>query len=278
MTSNFSRRSFLALAAAAPLVRAQGARPPVGLELYSVRTDFTKDPKAVVTAVAKMGYQVVEFYGPYYQWTPDQAKEMRKLMDDLGIRCNSTHNDARNLSAEGLPKAIELNQIIGSKYVVMASAGNPKGLDGWKGVADVLSAAAEKLRTVGLRTGYHNHQTEFRPIEGKMPIEVIAGSTPKDVMLQFDVGTCVEVGYDPIKWIEANPGRINSVHCKDWGAGADRGYRVLFGEGDVPWKKVFAAAEKSGGVEWYLIEQEGSRFPELEGAQKCLDNFKKLRA
>jgi sugar phosphate isomerase/epimerase len=278
MTSNFSRRSFLALAAATPLARAQGRRPPIALELYSVRTEFTKDPKAVVTAVAKMGYQVVEFYGPYYQWTPDQAKEMRKLMDDLGIRCNSTHNDARNLSAEGLPKAIELNQIIGSKYIVMASAGNPRGLDGWKGVADTLAAAAEKLRPVGLRTGYHNHQAEFRPIEGKMPIEVIAGSTPKDVMLQFDVGTCVEVGYDPVKWIEANPGRINSVHCKDWGAGADRGYRVLFGEGDVPWKKVFDAAEKSGGLEWYIIEQEGSRFPELETAQKCLDNYKKLRA
>jgi sugar phosphate isomerase/epimerase len=282
MTSNLSRRSFLAATAAAPLARvvAQGKRPPLGLELYSVRDELTKDNDATVTAVAKMGYEVVEFYSPYYQWTAERAKQIRKLMDDLGIRCNSTHNDARNLTAEGLPKAIELNQIIGSRYIVMASAGNPRGLDGWKGVADTLAAAAEKLKPLNMRAGYHNHAPEFRPIEGKMPLEVIAANTPKEMMLQFDVGTAVEVGYDPVKWIEANPGRINCMHCKDWGAGTgqDRAYRVLFGEGDVPWLKVFAAAEKVGGIEWYLIEQEGSRFPALEGAKRCLDNYKKLRA
>ncbi len=280
MSSNLSRRSFLAAAAAAPLatVVAQRRRPPIGLELYSVRDQMDKDVKATVTAVAKMGYPVVEFYGPYYQWTVDQAKEYRKLIDDLGIKCNSTHNDARNLSAEGLPKAIELNQIIGSKCIVMASAGNPRGIDGWKNVAATLSAASEKLRPLGMRAGYHNHQAEFREVEGQMPIQVIATNTPKDVVLQLDVGTCVEVGYDPVKWIEANPGRINCIHCKDWGAGADRGYRVLFGEGDAPWLKIFAAAEKVGGAEWYLIEQEGSRFSSLESAQKCIENYKKLRA
>ena len=51
-------------------------------------------------------------------------------------------------------------------------------------------------------------------------------------MLQFDVGTCVEAKSDPVAWIDQNPGRIRSMHCKDWSA--DKGYKVLFGEGDVP--------------------------------------------
>ena len=108
MISNLSRRSFLAATAAAPLARvgAQGKRLPVGIELYSVRDELAKDNDATLTAIAKMGYEVVEFYSPYYQWTAERAKQIRKLMDDLGIRCNSTHNDARNLTAEGLPKAI----------------------------------------------------------------------------------------------------------------------------------------------------------------------------
>jgi sugar phosphate isomerase/epimerase len=159
----------------------------------------------------------------------------------------------------------------------MASAGNPSGLDAWKGVADTLSSAAEKLRIVGMKAGYHNHKAEFVPINGKMPIQVIAENTPKDVMLQLDAGTCVDAGYDPVKWIEANPGRINCIHCKDWGAGAGREYMVLFGEGDVQWQKIFQAAERTGGLEWYLIEQEGSRFPELETAEKCLENYRKMR-
>jgi len=284
MTSHgsISRRSFLAAAAAAPLASAtpQGSRIPIGLELYSVRGELTKDLMGTVRAVAKMGYEVVEFYGPYYSWTADYAKDVRKLLDDLGIRCNSTHNDAGNFAPEGLPKAIELNQAIGSKHIVMASAGNPKSLDGWKAVGERLAQAAEKLRPLGMRAGYHNHQTEFTPLEGTRPIEVIAASTPKDVILQLDVGTCVEVGSDPVAWINANPGRFNCIHCKEWaaGTGPDKGYRSLFAEGDAPWKKVFEAAESKGGVEYYLIEQEGSRFPALETAERCLANWKKLRA
>jgi sugar phosphate isomerase/epimerase len=280
MKPDFSRRSLLAMAAGAPLTRAvaQSRRIPVGLELYSVRDELAKDVKGTVTAVARMGYQVVEFYSPYYQWTSEYAKEIRKLMDDLGIRCNSTHNDYRALTPEGLAKAIELNGILGAKYVVMASS-PANSAESWKGVAGVLTAASEKLQSAGLRTGYHNHQTEFRAtVDGKMPIEIIAANTPKSVMLQLDVGTCVEVGYDPAKWIEANPGRINCVHLKEWGAGPGRGYECLFGEGDVKWARVFAAAEKAGGVEFYLIEQEGSRLPQLEAARRCLENCRKGQA
>ena len=51
---------------------------------------------------------------------------------------------------------------------------------------------------------------------------------------------------------------------------------MLFGEGNAPWKKIFAAAESKGGVEYYLIEQEGSRFPPFETAERCLASFKKI--
>ncbi len=100
---SISRRGFLAAAAAAPLALAvpAGKSLPVGIELYSVRDEMAKDTLATVRAIAKMGYQVVEFYGPYYQWTPEFAKDVRKVLDDTGIRCHSTHNDARNLRPEG---------------------------------------------------------------------------------------------------------------------------------------------------------------------------------
>lgn len=279
--TSLSRRSFLAFAATAPLVTAapQGKRIPIGLELYSVRDELTKDLKGTVTAVAKMGYEVVEFFSPYFTWTPEYAREVRKLMDDLGIRCNSTHNGPNAFTGDGIAKAIDLNKTLGVKFIVMASAGRvDPGLDGWKKVSDTLTQASEKFRAAGLRAGYHNHQAEFKPLDGKRPIEVIAANTPKDFMLQLDVGTCVEVGSDPVAWIKANPGRINSLHCKDWSAGEGKGYRVLFGEGDAPWKQILQAAESTGGVEYYLIEQEGSRFPPIETAQRCLDAWKKMRA
>ena len=273
---SLSRRGFLAVTAAAPIASAfaRGKGYPVGLELYSVRDELKKDPMGTVRAVAKMGYQCVEFFSPYYAWTPDYAHEVRKMMDDAGIRCSSTHNGAESFTPDGMAHAIELNTIIGSQFIVWASAGNPKTLDGWKTVAERLNQGAEKMKPAGLRAGYHNHQLEFKPIEGRRPIEVIAANTTKDVMLQLDVGTCIEAGSDPVAWVEANPGRIRSMHCKDWSK--EKGYRVLLGDGVAPWKKLFAAAEKTGGLEFYLVEQEGSDYPELETAERCLANFKKL--
>ena len=286
-----SRREFLALTGAtlplayAGTLQAQAKkRIPVGIELYSVRTELQNDLNGTVTRIAKMGYEVVEFFmgqgaAAYYSWTPQQAKEVRKLLDDLGIKCNSTHNSGMAVTPDGFSKAIELNQIIGSKCVIQASAPPARTIDDWKKLGDQLTAFAERLRPLGMATGYHNHQVEWRPLEGQRPMDVIAANTPKDVVLQFDVGTCVEVGADPIAWIEARGGRIKSVHCKDWGAGQGRGYGVAFGEGDAPWLKIFDAVEKAGAIEYYLIEQEQSpQGQQLAMAEKCMANWKKLHA
>jgi sugar phosphate isomerase/epimerase len=285
LPNSLSRRSFLTMTASATVALALPTAPkkrlPIGIELFAVRDELQKDLMGTVRKVAQMGYQVVEFYSPYAQWTTEYAKEVRKLLDELKIKCLSTHNGANMFTPENLPKAIELNQIIGAKTIVMASAGRVEGPDGWKGVAAKLTAAQEKLKPLGMRAGFHNHQTEFKAIEGQRPMDILAANTPKEVTLQFDVGTCLEAGQDPIAWINANPGRIRSLHLKDWTGAegkADKGYRVLFGEGDAPWQKIFAAAEAKGGAEYYLMEQEGSRFGSLETAEKCLATYKKMRA
>lgn len=268
-----SRRAFLAatcaVVAGANTVGAEGRRRkmPIGLELYSVRDELAKDLTGTVTAVAKMGYEVVEFYSPYFGWTPAYAAEVRKLMDDLNLKCLSTHNSRNGLEGDGIKKAIELNHILGSNTIVMASAGRTDTQDDWKQVAETLTKADDTLKPLKMRTGYHNHQLEFTERNGFRPMPFLAANTPKSVTLQFDVGTCVEMGYDPVAWIHANPGRIRSLHLKDWGAGADRGYRVLFGEGDTTWKPLLEAAQAKGGAEYFLIEQEGSRFPSLETAE-----------
>jgi len=280
-TPELSRRTFFAIAAAMPFTASalKAARNvPVGLELYSVRGELAKDLLGTVAAVGKMGYQVVEFYAPYLDWTPDTAKSVRRVLDDTGLRCHSTHNNSPSFTPDGLKKAIELNQIIGSTYLIMASAPRVTSIDGWKTLGDQLTALSEQLKPLRMATGYHNHQVEWRPVDGQRPMDVLAASTPKNVVLQFDVGTCLEVGADPIAWINANPGRIKSVHCKDWDPGV--GYNVPFGEGHAPWKNIFEAVETTGGVEYYLIEQEtgATSGGELPMVQRCLDNWKKMRA
>jgi sugar phosphate isomerase/epimerase len=273
---DFSRRAFLASLAAAPLAAAPSHKSvPIGLELYSVRGDLKQDLPGTVRSVAKLGYQCVEFFSPYFEWTTDYAKQVRSELDELGIRCYSTHNGMPSFAPENIAKAIELNKILGTHYVVLAHPGKVSAIDDWKRVADTLNTAEEKLSAEGLHAGYHNHDLEWKPVDGQKPLELLASNTNKKIMLQLDVGTCLETGNDPVAWIERNPGRIRSLHLKDWSP--DRGYKVLFGEGTAPWQKIFTAAEKSGGVEYYLIEQEGSNYSELETAKRCLAAYRALR-
>ena len=271
-----SRRSFLVLFGAAPLGAALAADKhiPVGLELYSVRDELKKDLMGAVRGVAKMGYECVEFYAPYYDWTLDYAQQVRKELDAFGVRCYSTHNDRQSFTPDGINKAIELNQALGAHYIVMAHPGEVKDVDGWKRVAETLNKANETMKSHGLHAGYHNHDLEWKPVDGRKPIELLAANTDKSIMLQLDTGPCVELGNDPVAWIEANPGRIRSMHVKEWSR--EKGFRLLFGEGAVPWKKVFAAAETTGGIEYYLIEQEGSDMSEMETVQRCLAAFRNL--
>ena len=261
---------------AAPLMAAvtHPKQIPVGLELYSVREEMKKDLLGTVRGVAKMGYQCVEFYAPYYDWTTEYARQVRAELDQLAIHCYSTHNGLKSFTPEGIDKAIELNKILGTRYIVLASPGKMSGLDDWKRVAETLNQANQSLQGQGLHAGYHNHDAEWKPVDGQKPMEVLAATLDKSVMLQLDVGTCLAAGSDPVAWINHNPGRIRSMHVKDWSP--EKGYQTLTGEGIGPWKKIFAAAEKTGGIEYYLIEQEGSDYSEMETAQRCLTLFRQL--
>ncbi|CAN5554350.1 sugar phosphate isomerase/epimerase [soil metagenome] len=307
VTRPLSRRDFLALstaggAAVASGVLMNGAFPatadaaalqalpspsarkyPIGLELYSVRGELAKDLPTTLRNVAQMGYEDVEFYAPYLAWNFPYAKGVRSQLDDLGLRCYSTHNSAAAVTpGDSMSHAIELNQILGTRHIILASPpGNVTTLEDWKRFSGQLTSAVEQLKPHGLMTGFHNHLVEWSPLAGGLRVmDVIAANTPPEFVLQLDVGTCLEAGVDPVAWIKANPGRIRSLHLKDWAPGpsADqKGYRVLFGEGIGRWPEVFAAAESVGGVEFYLMEQEGSRYSAFESAKRCLDTWRAIR-
>jgi len=285
-----TRRTFLQVAALAlASSRAQAAKKkrkkiPIGLEIYSVKEEEKKDLLGTLGALAKMGYEGVEFWAPYLEWTDAYAKEVRKRLDGLKMTCFSTHNRDSYFAPDKLARAVDLNGILGSKYIVLAGAPKmtaptgPAVLDQWKKLAETLSQAHEKVKAAGLRCGFHNLTAEWKPIEGQRPIDLLAANTPKDFAFQVDTATCLASGGDPIAFVQANPGRVKSFHLKDWSPKPEEGYKVLLGEGIGQWKSLAEAAEDRGGVEFYLIEQEGSRFSAMETAKRCLDNFKRLRA
>ena len=95
--SSISRRSILTGALTAPfLLKAAGKRLPVGLELFSVRNELAKDPMGTIREVAKMGYEVVEFFSPYYSWTKEQATDTHAKRCDKCLRPGRRDGHASN--------------------------------------------------------------------------------------------------------------------------------------------------------------------------------------
>ena len=129
-----------------------------------------------------------------------------------------------------------------------------------------------------MRTGFHPHRDSYTLLEGKIPIEVFGDNTDKNVIIQIDTGEALFARADPVAIIKRFPGRIRSLHVKDWSPNPAKGFSVLVGEGIGKWKEIFAAAETVGGIENYLIEQEGSRFPPMDTAARCLTTMRRLLA
>ena len=174
--SHLSRRGFLATtASAAALVvagtgcmkegatasKATPGKIPIGLQLYSVRSEAEKDLPGVLAKVAKMGYQGVEFAGYYGH----DAKDIRKMLDANKLVCCGTHTQMADLADDKLAATLEFNKTLGNKYVIVPwlepAKTNPK--ETWLGYAKRLNVLAEKLKPQGMYDRLSRPPARLRP-------------------------------------------------------------------------------------------------------------------
>jgi sugar phosphate isomerase/epimerase len=280
---NVSRRTFLGTAAGAAsltavpagLIGAARKKIPIGVQLYSVRKNAQADMAATLAGVKKIGYEAVEFAG-YFTFAND-AKGLRKLLDDNGLKVCGTHIALTTLQGDQLAKTIEFNQIIGNQYLVVPSLppANTATADAWAKTAEEFNQIAAKLTPLKMNLGYHNHATEFVAIEGQIPWDIFIGKTNQNVFGQLDIGHCQRAGADPVAYLKKYPGRALTVHVKEVDPTRPD---ALIGEGQVKWPDVFAACETVAGTRWYIVEEESNAYPDLTGIEKSLANLKKLLA
>jgi sugar phosphate isomerase/epimerase len=277
MTQRSSRRQFGMFAAAAVnSLRAQSRPVPIGLQQTAVSRNIQQDLPGTLRAIAKMGYDIVEFSaGTFMKWSPADAQQVRAVLNDVNLRCRSTHNEIASFSGDGLSRAIELNHIIGSDTLVSVrgpgTPAAPPALDAWKRCSDQLSQAADRIRAAGMTLGFHNHDIEFKPNEGVRPIDILAAN--KDITsFHLNLGLCLKGGGDPIAFLKQCPGRVQSILCQDF-------------EGKARWTETFATAEKGSGLEFYLIQRtDGLSLVPREGtdlldfARQDLQYFRRLHS
>ena len=242
---------------------------PIGLQLYAVRDECARDLPGTLSVVAEMGYAGVEFAG-YYGLT---APALRRMLDERGLKCCGAHTRLDLLLGGELERTIEFNLALGSPYVIVPILPEErrKSRATWLDSARVLNELAGRLRPHGLRVGYHNHRYEFEPVDGAVPWDLIFGTADPSVVMQLDMGHALEAGADPVAVLHRYPGRAATVHMAEHSASDPL---ALLGEGDVPWPEVLAACASVGGTQWYIVEQERYRYPELECARRNLVNLR----
>jgi len=250
---------------------------PIGLELYSVRHDLAEDVRGTLKAVADMGYDGVEFAGA----PQHSAEELRKLLDEFGLICCGWHTPFNLVQDDTLDETIAFNKVVGNKYVIIPGIpGNlVSTLADWRKMADFFNQLADKLAPHGMMTGYHNHHTEFKPMDGGIPWDTFFGNTKKEVIMQFDLGNAMFGGADLVAIMDKYPGRATTIHLKPYSkeAGKDDprlGFQPIIGDDSVPWDDIFQRCE-STGTEWYIVEYESDAYPPMESVERCL---KSLRA
>lgn len=247
------------------------ARIPIALQLYSVRQDCEKDLPGVLKAVAEMGYEGVDFAGYYGR----SAKELRTMLDDLGLKVAGAHIGLETLLGDELKRSVEFHRTIGNKFLIVPGLAESRrnSRKAWLETAALFNEIAGKLAPEGMKTGYHNHGIEFQTMEGELPWDTFFKNTRADVVMQIDLGNALHGGADPVRFLEKYPGRATTVHLKEFSKTNDK---ALIGEGEVRWKDVFRLCETTGGTVWYIVEQESYAYPPLECAKRCLENLKKM--
>jgi len=253
---------------------------PVALQLYSVREDCAKDFTGTIKAVAEMGYEGVEFAGYYDK----DAKQIKKLLDDLGLKVAGTHTGIDTLLGDELQKTIDFNKILENKFLIVP--GFPEEYrsseSAWLKTAEIMNGIADKAKPYGMMVGYHNHWIEFQPMERKTAWDIFFGATNKDVVMQLDTGNALRGGGDCVSILQRYPGRAITVHLKPYskekGARSGKeGFRPLIGKDDIPWDDIFRLCETVGKTEWYIVEYESDAYPPLEAVARCLYAIRAMR-
>ncbi len=242
------------------------SKPRIGLELYSVRNECKADFHGTIEQVAKIGYTGVEFAG-YWGLS---AKEVRKMIDDHGLITCGTHTQFADLQPDKLDATIEFNQIIGNKFIICPWMVGKTRAE-WLAHAQFFNDLADKLKPLGLFTGYHAHQHDFELIEGQSAWDIFFGNTKKEVIMQLDTSNCREGGADPVVVLNKYPGRVRTIHIKPNGGGPE----AIIGEDKINWDGVFEFCEHRGNTEWYVVEHETGSKP-LETVTRMYAKLKEL--
>ena len=271
-----SRRNLLvgtgAAAALSLVPSAYAARlGAIGLQLYTVREIFAKDPFGTLEQVARIGYREVEFGGGGYEGM-DHAK-LRATMDRLGLTAPSIHIGYDAL-LQRFDASVAMAKTLGATTVVLPYMTEEHRTEpGWTAALPNFNRFAADLKKAGLGFAYHNHDFEFtlRPGGVSLYDRLLKETDPALVKLELDLYWAAYAGENLTTLIGRLAPRLYSYHVKDMRA--DRSMAAV-GQGTIDFAALFKL-KAGAGVRHFYVENDQAPAPYL---LDITTSFRTLRA
>jgi len=239
---------------------------PISLQLYSVREEAAGDFVGVLKRVADIGYKGVEPAGLHGH----KPEEIRKVLDDLGLVCSSTH--AGLPTKENLQEVVDTAGALGHEWLVTGKGPDDfKSLDDIRKAADEFQAGAELLKGTGIRLGYHNHWWEMTEVDGRYGLEIFLELAP-DVASETDVYWVCNFGaVDVPALVRKHAARIPLLHIKDGPLVKGQPHTAV-GKGKMDIPGIVNAADPDV-LQWCVVELDSCATDMFEAVE---DSYKYL--
>ncbi len=224
----------------------------IGIQLWTLRNLVQEDLSSTLKAVSNLGYTGIEafgFDGNFFGQTP---KAFKTLCDDVELKIYSTHTP---ITAENAAFYAESAAEAGLEYLILPSmmGRNETTTDDFKKTAREMNCIGKICRRFDIRFGYHNHEFEFKPIDGQLPYDILLMNTdPELVGFQMDIYWIIKAGFEPTEYFIKHPQRFRTWHIKDMG---NDGESCIAGNGKIDFKSLMRRAE-TAGLHRMIVEQE----------------------
>jgi sugar phosphate isomerase/epimerase len=257
----------------------------VGIQLYTLRDEVSKDVKGTIAKIAEIGYTSVEIIGynagKFFGFSPADFADIFKQNH---LKIPSGHYGATKFltmgDEEDLKKTIEDASKMSHDFFTIAflTPDMRTSLDDYKKLASKFNRVGELVKNAGMKLAYHNHNFEFKDWgAGKTGFDVFLKETdPQLVYFELDMYWVTRAGGDPIQLIKSNPGRIQMWHIKDMASKEDPTFDVggdqfftEVGTGIINYKEIFKY-KKESGMKYFFVEQDHVKIPVYESIANSL--------
>ncbi len=257
----------------------------VGLQLYTIRDAMSEDVPGSLKKVSDLGYKYLEpasyADGKFYGYAP---ADFKKMVEDLGMEVVSSHAavESTGITTENAKKMADDHAALGVKYCVQPWVNDEdRTIEKFKKMIGDWNKVGQIMKNVGIQFGYHNHNFEFRPMDGIVPYYDIfmPEMDPDLITMELDIYWATKAGQDPVEMFKKYPGRFQLAHFKDMTEKSEPFYDVIktditsVGSGLIDFKRIYAARE-TAGLKYFFVEDDnqGNGKP-FEGIGTSIENL-----